>query len=73
MTEQELLQELCRGCNGCSTKPTSIGELCSNPLEKYLYAKRSVVMAESYFRGRRDGLTMLGANVLSKLGNKVEL
>jgi len=41
MTEQELLQELCGGCNGCSTRPVSIGGLCSNPLEKYVGAKAS--------------------------------
>ena len=67
MNERELLQELCGDCNGCSAKPMSIDELCSNPLEKYAYAKSSTYQTEAYFRGRRDGLTILEANVLGRL------
>jgi len=67
MTERELLQELCAGCNGCSTRPRNVGEMCGNPLEKYVAAKTSVAQAEAYFRGRRDGLTILEANTLSEV------
>lgn len=60
----KLLQELCGGCLGCSTMPTSIEQLCDNPLEKYLYRKCQSVETEgeAYFRGRKDGLIMLEAN-----------
>ena len=67
MTEQELLQELCGGCNGCSTGPKGISDLCGNPLEKYVEAKSSTIQCKAYFRGRRDGLTILEANTLSKV------
>lgn len=54
------IRELCEGCGGCSTMPTSVDRLCSNPLASYLYRKcpSSKTESEAYFRGRRDGLMM---------------
>ena len=72
MIELELLQELCGGCHGCSIQPTSLWNLCSNPLEKYVAAKTSIAQTEAYFRGRRDGLTILEANAVTKKGGRME-
>jgi len=60
MEEKELLQEICSECNGCTLPPQHINDLCSNPLEKYLFRKGSFqpieTNIESYFKGRRDGI-----------------
>jgi len=64
METKAFLRELCEECGGCSEMPTSIEDLCSNPLEKYLYRKGSDT--EAYFRGRRDGLTMREARQENK-------
>jgi len=62
METKVFLEELCGGCGGCSEMPARIEDLCSNPLEKYLYRMRETE-SEAYFRGRRDGSTILEANV----------
>ena len=62
METKAFLRELCEECGGCSGMPISIEDLCSNPLEKYLY-RMCKTESEAYFRGRRDGLMILGASV----------
>jgi len=61
MEVKVFLEELCGECGGCSEMPTSIEDLCSNPLEKYVY-RMCLTECEAYFRGRRDGLTMREAS-----------
>ena len=56
MGEKTLLREICDGCAGCSLPPQRIEDLCSNPLEKYLYRHSSPSSVESYFMGRRHGI-----------------
>ena len=65
METKAFLRELCEECGGCSEMPTSIEDLCSNPLEKYLY-RMCKTETEAYFRGRQDGLMMREARQENK-------
>ncbi len=54
METKELLGKLCGECYGCSTRPTNVGELCSNPLEKYMYQRMEEGKIKAHGRGIED-------------------
>ena len=65
-----IIIELCSECGGCSKTPTTIDQLCTNPIEKYLYRKGFLAKEagnELYLRGRKDGMIMKNAEWQSRV------